>query len=467
MGVVVKRLEYSIRELFDYKPTEFQEHFHRFRKLHAYTTNVAHRREGKTEGSVMELYEGALTCPLRLPVFDYVAPTLKQAKEIVWDKLKLFANIAKSKGLTNIKINESNAKIMIDRGGDIGIATIKLGGWEEPDSLRGPHCDGLVADEAADMKEGVWGNILVPKLSDRGGWAIITGTVKGLDQFYDFYCRGISDDPKDEHWGSIYLPIEKTRGKIPWLTEENLDVLRSGMSDTQWDQEMNCNWNASCDNILITLKMIERAQERNLRDTYKTGAHLLGIDPAGGGTDPYCIAERWGARFIGTKKFNSFGKGFDNYLASYIVGEVNSKEIDAVFIDGTGGYAGGIVVALENLGCQCPVYEINFKTNALDPAYFVNIRAEMWWKMAKCIGEVGSLYKSMDLSRELSCVSYERREGRIILEPKEKIRLKLGRSPNEADAYAVTFAMPVLPLNLHFGKNGAINNNIVRDDFKL
>ena len=63
--VIQKRL--SIYDLFGYHPTEFQAEFHRFRRRQPYTTLVAHRRFGKTEANLIELLEGCLTCPKRLP----------------------------------------------------------------------------------------------------------------------------------------------------------------------------------------------------------------------------------------------------------------------------------------------------------------------------------------------------------------------------------------------------------------
>jgi len=41
------------------------------------------------------------------------------------------------------------------------------------------------------------------------------------------------------------------------------------------------------------------------------------------------------------------------------------------------------------------------------------------------------------LARELSSASYLIRNGKILIEPKEKIKERLGRSPDKADAYII------------------------------
>ena len=462
--VIQKNL--TVQELFGYQPSIFQKEFHKFRPNQPYTTLVAHRRWGKTEGCLMEMLDGAIRCPLRLPIFSYIAPTLKQAKRICWKRLKHFAHTARRNGLTNIKISESNTEITITRN-DVGVATIYLAGWEEPESLRGDYCDGMVIDEAADMPPGIWGSILAPKLADRRGWAIITGTVKGIDQFYDFYNKGVDGDGRDPFWGSLYFPIEKTRGHIPWLGEYALNTLRSGMTEIEWDQEMSCNWSTSSENILIPLKNIEIAVGRRLQESaYRYSEHVLGVDVKGSGTDKICVARRWGYRFCGKKQFDDASEDF---LAAYLIHEVKQHGIDAIFVDGTGGYAGSLMLRLQQLNCACPRFEIMFQSSALDNEHYYNIRAEMWDKMAKCIQHHGSVPDDRDLKRELASVEYSYKGNRLLLQGKDEIRKKLGRSPDSADSYALTFAYPVTPGFLtnqnSYGNKAA--SGTVRDDFSL
>ena len=465
MKRTVKNVNISVQELFEYTPSMYQREVHKFRKLQPYTTLVAHRRFGKTECGLMELLDGALRCKRRLPIFDYIAPTLKQAKNIAWEKLQFFCETARKNGMNNIKISKTDTNIKISRG-DVGVATISLCGWEEPESLRGPYCDGMIIDEAADMKPGVWGKILAPKLADRHGWAMITGTVKGIDQFYDFYQKGVAGATQEEFWGSLYYPIEDTRGNIPWLDEYALASLKSGMTATEWDQEMNCNWTASSDNILIPLKSIEKAEKRILKERdWISSAHILGIDVAGTGADPYCIARRWGPWFAEKIKLHN---PEPIYLAGRVIKEVRKHNIDTIFVDGTGGYAGALVTALSNLNCPCPVIEIGFKSKAVDEIHYENIRAEMWDKMSNFIEKYAGLPVDLNLKRELSCVTYKFKNSRMILEPKDDIRKKLGHSPDEADAWALTFAYKVIPLGLQLQQSSGINRSkIVKDDFKL
>lgn len=55
---------------------------------------------------------------------------------------------------------------------------------DDPDNARGHTGDGVIVDEAADVKEEAWYEVLRPMLMDTGGWAVINGTPDGKDWFW-------------------------------------------------------------------------------------------------------------------------------------------------------------------------------------------------------------------------------------------------------------------------------------------
>jgi hypothetical protein len=143
---------------------------HRFRVV------VAGRRFGKTHLSIRELCFHA-----REPEQEvwYVAPTYRQAKQIVWRKLKhklQDLNWAK-------KINESELTILLKNG-----SVISLKGADNADSLRGVGLDFMVMDEFADVDEEAWTEVLRPTLADKQGKALFIGTPKGIGNWaHDLY----------------------------------------------------------------------------------------------------------------------------------------------------------------------------------------------------------------------------------------------------------------------------------------
>ena len=63
--------------------------------------------------------------------------------------------------------------------------------------------------------------------------------------------------------------------------------------------------------------------------------------------------------------------------------------------------------------------------------------------MVEWIRRGGALWRSPRLKESLVQTTYSFKGGRLLLEPKEQIKAKLGYSPDEADALALTFAAPV------------------------
>lgn len=111
----------------------------------------------------------------------YVAPTLKDARDIAWRTL---VDMVPRSWLKRAP-NETRLEIELKNG-----ALISLKGADDPDSLRGRGLRGVVVDEYADIKANLWDEVLAPALLDKDGWACFLGTPKGFDHFYDLFGQG-------------------------------------------------------------------------------------------------------------------------------------------------------------------------------------------------------------------------------------------------------------------------------------
>jgi phage terminase large subunit len=191
---------------------------------------------------------------------------------------------------------------------------------------------------------------------------------------------------------------------------------------------------------LLGIEDVRAAMARHYtEDDYGFAARVLGIDVAREGDDKSVIFPRQGlAAFPPTIMRNA--KSLEG------AGAVSLKKqnwgSDAEFIDNTGGFGGGWIDQLVQLG-HSPV-GIHFAGSANDPRY-ANKRAEMWFLMAEWVKSGGALPNIPELVGELTTPTYSFKSDRLLIEPKEDIKKRLGRSPDLADALALTFAMPVMP----------------------
>lgn len=77
---------------------------------------------------------------------------------------------------------------------------------------------------------------------------------------------------------------------------------------------------------------------------------------------------------------------------------------------------------------------------------YANLRAEMYCNMKKQIEEFGMIGLTEEMKRELTCTKYIlSNSNKIQIIPKGDIKLVLGRSPDSADALALTYVQPLIP----------------------
>lgn len=201
----------------------------------------------------------------------------------------------------------------------------------------------------------------------------------------------------------------------------------------------------------ITPLLVLKARKRQVEGY---GPIILGVDPARGGGDKTGMIDRQGRRMgAHVNKRVDYGR---NTMA--IAADVKREAIrmlnaglplKKICIDTTG--LGGpiydrlveIIPDAENL-----LEPVNFAEEAHERDRFANRRAEMWWlkrewyedKAGVQVPDSDSFQADETCVEERPGASHFRSNGQFVLEPKEKIEKRLGFSPDEGDAGALTFA---------------------------
>ena len=131
-----------------------------------------------------------------------------------------------------------------------------------------------------------------------------------------------------------------------------------------------------------------------------------------------------------------FGQKDTMYRAGKILIWAQEKKPDLIGVDVI-GLGAGVVDRLREMGDK--VLEYNGAGKPQNEEKFGNLRAESWWNVGRRFAEKDIRLTEQDeeLRRELSCVSYLIKNGKIWAEPKEDIKKRLSRSPDKADAYII------------------------------
>jgi hypothetical protein len=130
---------------------------------------------------------------------------------------------------------------------------------------------------------------------------------------------------------------------------------------------------------------------------------------------------------------------------------MNDLEAEESFLDDTVGWAHGAADILRSAGRN--VYAIQFDKPSANPRY-KNMRAQMWMEMSEWVKGGGCLPRIPEMVAELTSPTYFFSGGKFQIEAKDQIKKRLGRSPDLADALALTFALPDTPKRQDSGVRG-------------
>lgn len=175
---------------------------------------------------------------------------------------------------------------------------------------------------------------------------------------------------------------------------------------------------------------------------------ICGVDVSGGGSAWTVARFRRGLdgrsippiRITGENTVKDEGQLVIGKLAEVLMRK-GTEKVDAMFVDSAFGAA--VVRELRLRGFK-NVYEINFGALPSDDRYFANMRAFMYgeakaWLPKGCIAK-----DDARLETDLTAPGFHLdKKNRIVLEPKEKMIERGCASPDDGDAFVLTFAQPV------------------------
>lgn len=202
---------------------------------------------------------------------------------------------------------------------------------------------------------------------------------------------------------------------------------------------------------LIKPTLVSAAVNSSYAEFY--GPLIIGCDPAEYGPDRTSIVFRRGRIVPSIEYLRGAGPmEVAGTLANYWF----DKKPDAILVDRI-GIGAGIVDRLKELGV--PVIGVNSAETPYDKELFANKRAEMWWGMLDWLSDSPCrLPNDQELISDLSAPSYRfNSSGKRLLESKDSMRARGVRSPDGADALALTFAEPIVAASNrnNFGGSGS------------
>jgi len=246
-----------------------------------------------------------------------------------------------------------------------------------------------------------------------------------------WFVLAINGDPDD--------PKRSTRISLEWAKDQ---IAKHGRQDPWVMAYILGQFPPTSINALLSVTEVEASMNRVIKEEeFSWAQKRLGIDVARFGDDRSVIARRQG--LWSTIEHEDILRGQrTTEIAGRVAHIKTTWGSEAEFIDDTGHWGHGVI---DNLiaGGYSPM-GIQYHGPSNNPRY-KNMRAEMWLELAKWVKAGGVLPKIPELIAELTVPTYSFVGGKFILEDKDQVKERLKRSPDLADALALTFAWPDMP----------------------
>lgn len=205
--------------------------------------------------------------------------------------------------------------------------------------------------------------------------------------------------------------------------------------DQEYPATPSLAFRSSTGDPYISPVLVSGAMNSDYRD--EIGPLVVGVDPADTGPDRTAIVFRRGRVVSEIRTFK--GKNTMD-TAGRVAKIISEYKPAAVFVDKI-GIGAGIYDRLRELGYGCVIGVLSGAA-AQENKIYANKRAEIWGRMRSWMEDSPCrMPNDLELAADLTAPGFKfESSGRILIEKKEDMRKRGVRSPDLADALAMTFA---------------------------
>jgi hypothetical protein len=392
-----------------------------------------------------------MLCTHDSPKILCTAPTQNQLKQVLWSEIALWHGRRNKEGdpmfLMKQNIAVEGEKIYMRGVSDPGEKDGKY--WsafyrtpqrnvdksQMQKTLSGFHADNMmfVLDEASGVDDFVFEDLentmtgrrnfalLIFNPHKPGGFAYETHYGKHREQWLQVHWDA---EESDNVSAQQILSMEEKYGR----DSDNFLVNVKGLPPKGGDDS------------LIPYQMVFEAYNRTVTPPNGT-AVVVGIDVARGGKDYTMVTIRQGGKVFKQHRISSVDTFIQmDEIDRILKDDYEKYTISAICVDATGvGASFYDVISRKYPGICRPV---RVAESPRDGRKYRRLRDELWYKMReRFMDGTIEIPSTPDLLEELHCIQYSQTTGKIIVDNKDVIKKKIGRSCDFADSLMLTFAV--------------------------
>jgi hypothetical protein len=369
---------------------------------------------------------------MRVPSKTVVtAPTSSQLFDACFAEMK---NVAKRlKPPFNNLLELKSDRIELKSHPESTFISCRTSRAEQPEALAGVHSPSvlLIADEASGIPSSVF-EAASGSMSGHSATTILTGNpTRNTGFFYDTHNR------LREDWYTMHVSCVDS----PRVSEDFVEDMkrRYGEDSPAYHVRVLGNFPPSEEDTVIPVSLIEHAMANDIKVHEDTIA-IWGLDVARQGGDASVLAKRQGPVIHPLTVWRNLDL---MQLTGAVKAEYDamppSKRPAEIIVD-SNGFGAGVLDRLRELGL--PARGLNVSERAMAKDTYLNLRAEIWFKMKMYLeGMDVSLPRDDALYAELAAPRYHfTSAGKLQVESKDSMKKRGVASPDRADAVALSLA---------------------------
>lgn len=356
-----------------------------------------------------------------------------QLRDNNWPEIRKWHQSLPAELRDQIQIDEE--RLYVKAAPEMAFVVRRTASASNPEALQGIHAKHVLylVDEASGIMDVIF-EVAQGSMSTKGAMAcLFSNPTRNSGFFYDTHNKLRH---RWRTWRVNCEDVPRARGHI----QDVIDAY--GKDSNKYRVRVLGEFPTADDDVVIPLAWLESARKRDVETSDVLPA--WGLDVARFGEDSSALAKRKGNRLLEPVK------EWHNLDTMQLAGRVFNEWRDtpdalkpvAIFVDVI-GLGAGVVDRLKEM--ELPVVGVNVAESASADERFMRQRDELWWKGREWFGARDCVIHDDDeaLIAELTGPTYDySSNGKIVVESKKDMKKRGIASPNKADAFLLTFAMP-------------------------
>jgi len=389
------------------------------------------------------------------------APTWRQVEKLIWKEVRSAYRQSLVVLGGNLPPKSSELQIWQDEWCALGIST------NDPNRFQGFHQENVlvVVDEAAGVAEDIFEAVAGVLTSGHTRLLLLGNPTAVGGKFYRTF--------RSPSWKTFHISAYDTPNFTgPGITEEDIidntweaklvgHPQHPGLISPQWVYDNYIDWGldhpayqarilgqfpTEGERAVIPLAWVEAAMDR-WADFPNAGNVTVGVDVARYGDDKTVISARQGNKVLDLSSFRKLNtmEVVGNTIQTYKTHNATAIKVDEI------GLGAGVVDRLAEQGYPVVGINVGSSSDVVDSdgdKKFINLRSELWWAMRERLDpnphtnpDPVALPPDDQLLADLAGPSYTiNSRGQTVVESKDDMKKRLGRSPDRADSVMMTFA---------------------------